>query len=208
MTSLPDDPVETPPVKGGPRIKPRDYGPPPFIKKLGKTDSVRTPLGHYRTESLFLEQWRPIDSARPVYTLQRDDREDPRVPGSILPSFQRRYIELGDPSSYKAALDLLGSWQHWQKLAKTPWFQPHLRLWNEEIVAQMKSKGVETFVRSADRGDLKAAEWLVGYSLEGPPVKHGRGRPSRSDINKAAKDTADAERNLEHDAARLGITRS
>ncbi len=181
------------------------YPPPPFLRGLGKPDSVRTPLGHYRTESLFLEQWRPMDGTRPAYTLMRDDREDPKVPGSILPSFQKAYINLGDPTGYQAAIQLLGSWRHWQKLIKAPWFKAHLDMWNEEIIASLKYKGLSTFTKAADKGDLKAAEWLINYTPEGPPPKAGRGRPTRADINKAARDVADSERNAREDAARLGL---
>ena len=195
------DPV-TVETSSGPK---RTFGPPPFLQRLGKTDPVRTPLGHYRTESLFLEQWRPMETARPVYTLQREDREDPRVPGSILPSFQKRYIELGDPTGYKAAIDLLGSWQHWGKLAKTPWFKEHLNTWNEEVIAALHSRGLDTFVRQADKGDLKAAEWLVGYTPEGPRERTKRGRPSKAEVLREARTQAERDKDMANDAARVGL---
>lgn len=200
--------LETPkPIESAisPLMRPREYGSPPFIKALGKSDSVRTPLGHYRTESLFLEVWRPIEGQRPVYTLERADREDPKVPGNILPSFQAEYVRLQDPSGYKAALSMLGSWSHWQRLAKTAWFKEHLDEWNEEIVAGLRARGLETFVKQADKGDLKAAEWLTNYTVTGPADKPKRGRPTKADINRAAREAAESRNNLKEDAARLGL---
>lgn len=183
----------------------KNYDPPPFLQRLGLPTPVRTPLGHYRTESLFLERWRPIETMRPAYTLEREQREDPRVPGSYLPSFQKRYVELMDPSGYQAAMDLLGSWTHWQKLRKCPWFREHMDVWNEEIVAALRAKGLGTFVKMADKGDLKAAEWLTQYTAEGPPVKSGRGRPSKAQIAQAARQAAESNQNLSEDAKRLGL---
>lgn len=146
-----------------------------------------------------------METERPLYTLYRDPREDPKVPGSTLPSFMARYVELGDPSGYKAAMDLLGDWEHWKKLAKCPWFKEHMDLWNEEIVAKLRTKGLDTFIRQADKGDLKAAEWLVGYTPDGPAEKHRRGRPSKADVARAAREAAEKNDNLKDDAARLGL---
>ncbi len=201
-----ENPDTSPPTRGGPVIIPRDYPPPPFLKGLGVTDSVRTPLGHYRTESLFLERWRPIDGQRPVYTLQHDDREDPRVPGRNIPSFQAAYVKLQDPTGYRAAKELLGSWKHWCKLKDTVWFKDYLDEWNAEVLASLKAKGLATFLKEADGGDLKAAEWLINYTPDGPAEKPKRGRPTKADINKAAREAAEAERAEREDAARLGLT--
>ncbi len=200
-----ENPQVPPQTKGEPINTPREYPSPPFLKGLGITDSVRTPLGHYRTESLFLERWRPIEGQRPVYTLQIDDREDPRVPGRIMPSFQAAYLKLMDPTGYRAAKELLGSWKHWVKLREAEWFKDHLDEWNAEVLASLKAKGLATFLKQAEEGDLKAADWLINYTPEGPAERKARGRPTRADINKAAAAQAEAERNSKADAARLGL---
>lgn len=174
----------------------------PFLQSIGSTDSPRTPGGHYRTESLFLELWRPIESARPIYSLLREDREDPRAPGRTVYSFQKRYIEAGDPTGYRAAMNLLGSWKHWEKIRDRPWMKPHVAAWNAEIVASLNAKGLETFVKAADKGDLKAAEYLIGYTVEGPPPKPGRGRPSKAEIRRHAREIAELDQDLDEDAAR------
>jgi predicted alpha/beta-hydrolase family hydrolase len=97
-------------------------------------------------------------------------------------------LELGDPTGYKAAIDLLGSWKHWE---------------NAEIVASLNATGLETMVKAAARGDLKAAEFLMNYSVEGPPAKHKRGRPSKGEIKKAAREIASLTSELDEDAARI-----
>jgi hypothetical protein len=187
----------------------RQFPPPPFLQKLGSTESVRTPGGHYRTESLFLELWKPIETARPVYSLLRDDREDPRVPGRQIYSFQKRYVEAGDITGYKAAIELLGSWKHWEKIRDRPWFRDHVAAWNAEIVASLNARGMDAIVKAADRGDLKAAEYLMGYTTSGPTIKPGRGRPSKAEIKQAAREAATISEDLDEDAARvLGVLAS
>lgn len=180
----------------------KTYPPPPFLQRLGIADSVRTPGGHYRTESLFLERWRPLDDQRPVYSLLRDSREDPKVPGRTIPSFQSAYIALGDPTGYKAAIDLLGSWKHWIKIRDKVWFKDHVDSWNAEIVANLNSQGLDAIVKAAGRGDLKAAEYLMGYTQNGPALKAGRGRPSKAEITKEARRLAEDQQELDEDAAR------
>lgn len=179
---------------------------PPFLLGIGSPDSPRTPGGHYRTESLFLELWRPLETARPIYSLDREDIEDPRVPGRKIYSFQKRYLEFNDPSGYKAALNLLGSWRHWEKIRDRPWMKDHVARWNAEIVASLNEKGLAAIIKAADRGDLKAAEYLMSYTAAGPAPKAGRGRPSKAEIAKAAKSAAELTNDLDEDAARvLGV---
>jgi len=180
----------------------RDYPPPPFLQRQGIAESVRTPGGHYRTESLFLEVWKPIATARPIFSLLREDREDPKTPGRTIWSFQKRYIELGDITGYKAAAELLGSWKHWQKLKKLGWMAPHVEQWNDEIVASLNVKGLDSIVKAADKGDLKAAEYLMNYTAQGL-TKPVRGRPSKAEIAKAARQIAESDNDLAEDEARI-----
>ncbi len=176
---------------------------PPFLKSLGIPDSVRTPVGHYRTESLFLELWRPIESARPIYSLGREDRPDPKDASRTVYSFQKRYIEAGDPTGYKPAIQLLGSWRHWEKIRDRPWMAPHVARWNAEIVASLNTRGLDAIVKAAERGDLKAAEFLISYTQEGPAQKPKRGRPSKGEIKQAAREIAELDSELDEDAARV-----
>jgi len=175
---------------------------PPFLQRIGSPDSTRTPVGHYRTESLFLEAWRPLETSRPVYSLGREDREDPKVPGRVIYSFQKRYLECGDPTGYLPAIELLGSWRHWEKVRDKPWMKEYVKSWNAEIIAGLNAKGLTAIVKAADRGDLKAAEYLLGYSVDGP-AKPGRGRPSKADVAKAAREIAVDAADLAEDEARV-----
>ncbi len=179
------------------------YSTPPFLQKLGSTDSVRTPVGHYRTESLFLELWRPLETQRPIYSLHREDKPDPREPTRTVYSFQKRYIDLGDPTGYLAAMELLGSWRHWEKIKDKPWMTEHLARWNAEIVASLNHKGLDAIIKAAGRGDLKAAEYLIGYTQAGPPAKTPRGRPSKADVKREARALAQDNLDLEEDAKRV-----
>lgn len=164
-------------------IKPRpSLDIPPYLKKAGVTYGVRHPAtGQYLTEGLFYEFSTP-SSVRPVYTLQREDLPDPRSPGRTIYSFQREYLTLMDPTGYKASQYLVAGWQHWLRLLNNKQFKKSLDLWNDEIVAQLKALGYETYVKAARAGDLKAADWLMKQTVPQveAPAKRPVGRPEKT----------------------------
>jgi hypothetical protein len=121
----------------------------------------------------------------------------------MIHSFQSQYLALGDPTGYRAAIHLLGSWKHWEKIRDRPWFKDHVAAWNAEIVASLNVKGLDAIVKAADRGDLKAAEYLIGYTTAGPASKPKRGRPSEAEIRRTAREMVSDDLELDEDAARI-----
>jgi hypothetical protein len=104
--------------------------------------------------------------------------------------FHDTFIEIGDPTEYKAAIELVGSWQEWERL-KRDWlgFQNHITLWKEELDIKLKSEAIERINKLAQTEHYQANKWVAeeGYSKQGKA-----GRPSKKEKKKAAEELARA----------------
>lgn len=156
--------------------------------------------GKFRTRSLFLELSEHPEKYQPLYTLKDDDVEHD-VYGK-LPSAKRIYLSVGDPTEYKAALALVGSWRHWQALTKSSAFAEYLNEWREELEVLLRSNAVGQLIavsREGSRG-VPAAKWLseAGWN----PVKK-RGRPSSAEVARERKVAARVAKMQQDDADRV-----
>lgn len=70
-------------------------------------------------------------------------------------------IYMSCDSEYEAAIKLLGSYPHWQKLAKAPWFRKHLDKWNDELVLREQALAKSELVALTQRGNVTAARTLL-----------------------------------------------
>ena len=156
--------------------------------------------GRFRTQSLFWESRHP-DMA-PVFTKKKQEHH-----GCI--SMYEKYMEIGDPTEYQAAIKLLGSWDHWQKLCQLPWFMEMLSEWREELKVRMASeryqemKDVSLNHAGTPQG-LQATKWLHEVYGERPPETK-RGRPSKNEKAAALKEAIEEERDLNEDAKLIGL---
>lgn len=87
----------------------------------------------------------------PVYNLGYKDHN-----GTLA----MRQIYLQCTTEYEAAMVLLGRWDHWEKLCRTPWFPEHLAKWKAEKAARDGDLGRNTIVELATKGNLAAAKYL------------------------------------------------
>lgn len=159
--------------------------------------------GRYRTESLFAETTKAYDSYPPEFTLSDKDRTRNGAP---LLSLKRLYMEAGDPTEYNFAMQVFGSWEHWQKLCKCKWFQPHLDKWRIDLEAKVVAEAVaairEISKDIGNKGRLTAAKWLAERQFS----KGKKGRPSKEDIARETQKLLEHNEDVGEDAERLGIT--
>lgn len=156
--------------------------------------SLRDVNGRYRTQSLFLETHTGSNDA-PVYTLRHHEHNG-------LPSARQVYLEAADPTEFRAAIALLGSWEHWQRLTRTGWFQTYLGDWREELEVRLRSEGVREVRRIAGAGgqqSLMAARWLAERGWT--PTK--RGRPSNAEKEAERKKQARIDEEVGDDLERI-----
>lgn len=148
----------------------------------GNKASLTDSTGKRLTTGLFKELADPSSAARPIFTL-----EEWRVV----------YVELADAGEYAAAMALIGNWEHWQALLRSPPFMVELEKWRVEVAAKLQSEGIAHLRRQArtDKG-VAAAKWLAERGFE----EKQRGRP-RKEQPQAQSDSHQVGR----DARRLGL---
>ena len=175
-------------------MSPPDEDPKPLVLK----DSV----GRFLTASLFREQYNTNADRKeypPIFTLKDQSYDDPKY-GHLI-SFKQVYLQLSDPTGYLAALELLGSWKHWQKLCTAPWFQKHLAEWQDELEVKLKSEGIRRIY------DASQADPLKGYQASKYLAEKGwepkRGRPTKAEVDKEKKIQAKLTEALDDDLERI-----
>lgn len=169
---------------------------------------MKDTLGRYRIQSLFEGKAQSIvDSPCPVFSL--DDYKP-----SKYPSFKRMYIEIGDPSEYRMAMELLGSWEHWTRLADSPWFKPYLQECREELNAKIRSVSIAKITedgkgafseatRLAANKFLATGAYMVEAEKEVVKEVAKRGRPSKEEIQRRTKEILTEEGSVVADYARI-----
>lgn len=152
--------------------------------------------GRFRTLSLFKETCRNGSAYTPEFTLKDHD------PGG-LPSIKRAFVTSEDPTGYTTAMDLLGSWEHWNKLFSTKKFKEELDKWKEEQDVRIRSKAIkalkETALSEGSKG-TSAARYLADGGYLG---KSTRGRPSKEEVTRERKIQAGIVNELAEDEERI-----
>lgn len=135
--------------------------------------------GVYLTQGLFYEYNNP----EAPYTLRPDDYTSRK--GNTYKSFARVYRESVD--EYDAAMDLLGSWQHWQKLCKESWFLTGevngstftgLNHWREEKDKANESAAKRVLLDAIADGDTQSA-WKLYDKVTKKEMQKSVGRPEK-----------------------------
>lgn len=178
----------------------------PLIPLKGDTPStngadayehLKDSMGRFRTQSLFWENRHPEYPA--PFTLKDRDHQ-----GCI--SMYRKYMEIGDPTEYRMAIAILGSWKHWEALCSSKWFSEYIIRWRAELQVRLESDRFDTMLEleKNHRGSPAAAaatKWLADrYS-----TKPKRGRPSKGEKKQALREATEEDKLLEEEATRLGL---
>lgn len=164
-----------------------------LIKPPYKADN-----GMWYTESLFHERAtgtaRPIE---PVFSLY-DDR-----PGLI--NCRTTFVAFKDPTGRKWALTYLGDWAHWVRLMRCSWFKEAYDAWLAELNLQLKSEAMSKVleIMNGENGAqaLAAAKFIASEEYK----KHGRGRPSKSEIDGELKRAVKTLEQEDEDLERMGL---
>lgn len=168
-----------------------------------KKPPYKTANNRWWTTGLF---W---DRVRNTYTEDRSDDFDPIFtlyhdhPKYI--NARKTFVELGDPSGYKWAMQYLGDYDHWRALMKCEWFREAYEEWMEEVNAKLASEGLDAVRRVArsenDSQALAAGKWLASKEWD----KKQRGRPSKAEVAAATKQEVKKRTVEDEDLARIGL---
>jgi len=161
--------------------------------------SFKDSQGRFRTQSLFWEKNKVAlrDEYPPIYTLKDEDYKDYKSARLI-------YLAQRDPTEYKAAIALFGSWAHWNHMLEScKWFVEHLEEWRSELEVLLRSEAIKGIVddsESDSKSNVTSCKWLADKGWEKSDT---RGRPSKKAVEKEAKIQGRIAEELDEDIARM-----
>lgn len=173
-------------------------GEPTGIIGPGAFKSFKDDQGRFRTQSLFAEY--PHDKYPAFFTLKKQGKK-----GFI--NLYEKYMEISDPTEYQVAIQLFGSWDHWNALTRTKWFKDHLTGWRDELKTKMESERYHEMRDKVNdpKAGVQATKWLADRYGGASNRVSKRGRPTKAEkeahLKRLERDTED----IESDAVRIGL---
>lgn len=155
--------------------------------------------GKFLTESLFWETNRDRENNEPLFTLKPAEHMG-------YPSLKQLYLSYRDPTEYTFAMEVFGSWQHWEHLVSLSWFAPHAEEWRGELATLLRSEaaraalGVLSDPEAPAANKMQAARYITDRGWE---EKQTKGRPKKADIKKEARRLAETSSHFEDDFKRI-----
>lgn len=100
---------------------------------------------------------------------ETNDERTEYKPIWYLKDWKEVYLHLSDPTEYAPAMYLIGSWEHWQRIADRSQVRAHITEWRKELIVKIRSDAVRSLQKQAmgDKGTT-AAKWLAenGFILD------------------------------------------
>ena len=119
-----------------------------------------------------------------------------------LEEWRDRFVSISDPTEYRAAIDLVGSWAEWQRFKKE-WkeFRDVILIeWLAEVEIKLRSEAIGNMCEQAlDPKGTAAAKWIA----EGRYKPRKVGAPSKAEVQRQAKIQASIDDEVEDDIARV-----
>lgn len=116
-----------------------------------------------RHESRTLERGK-----KPLFNMSMRDHDDTL-------SFPQLYFQCD--SDYEAAMVILGSFEHWQRLCEAKWFAEKLVKWKEEKAQRDIAHGRAKIKELANSGNLAACKFLASGGLNKPNEQDTKPNP-------------------------------
>lgn len=168
----------------------------PVFPEFYQNHKFRDTNGRRLYKKLFFETTLGGEDKRKVlYTLKDQDHEG-------FPSLYRLYMAEADPTEYIFATKYFDSYDHWKNLSGRPWFKEIVARWREELDVKIRAEALKRIIgesKSASKNAFTANKYL----LEKGWIHEGKGRPSKEQIQAAAKEEAQKSITLEEDFLRV-----
>lgn len=121
-----------------------------------------------------------------------------------LDEWRVKFVEIGDPTEYEAAIALAGSWKEWCRFKKEWKYFAKVILpeWLVEVEIKLRSKAIGTLRTAATAGDPVSAKFLA----EGKHIPKTAGRPSKDEVERQAKIAAGIEDEEKAELERINET--
>jgi len=168
--------------------------------------TFRDDMNRWRSRSLFVETIYAsviANGTKPVFTLRETDHPDGYL------SLKKLYLSAMDPTEYRFAVSVFGSYECWENLCECDWFKPHVTIWRKELSLLLQAISLDHVSGATDALALTKHKWLYEQyrALDGDaPKRSKRGRPSKEEVQRIAIEHARAKSVTNEDAERLGLT--
>lgn len=162
-------------------------------------------MGRFRTTSLFWETRKTESNAEkypPLFTVKPKDHTVDGVTYRSLKAIYFSYDHIPE-FEYEFAMDVFGSWDHWNNLFRSFQLKDILQSWRDELNIKIKADALKTVLaqsKDSEKG-LAAARALLAGEHKGSK----RGRPSTAEKERIAKEMNRSKDELDADMERLGI---
>lgn len=162
---------------------------------------LKDAAGRYRTNLFYEFNKTRHEDYPPMYTMRE-------APWKGLPSAYLIYMT--SDTEYEAAMKLVGSWLHWERLLKSRPFMEGmddggqwvgLNSWREEKEIRDQAIAYNQLKMSAASGNVQAQKMI----LDGKKIASKRGRPSQDEVKAAAREHAKIARELKADLKRIKL---
>lgn len=151
--------------------------------------------GRYRTQSLFYEtnhsEMEAMLSLKD-YNFKKNDK--------IYYSLKLIYLSYEDITEYQFALDVFGSWKHWNRIKSNALLAPYIQEWADELEVKIRSNAIRAMVKTAASEGSKgisAAKWLADRKWQS--------KDSKKEATHNKKIEKKIKLEIKDDAERLGI---
>ena len=160
-------------------------------------------MGRYRTQSLFWETRSDEKGYIPLFTRKNYDHT---VDGVVYPSLKLIYLSYDHipEFEYEFAMDIFGTWEHWQMFANDSIFRKDVREWRQELDIKIKSEALRGVFLASKTDDAKGVQAMRYLADKGYSPK--RGRPSKEEVERERKIAAGVTEDLAGDMERLGLS--
>lgn len=156
------------------------------------------------TKRLFYEMVPGINDLSSTYYTLKD--KDITVNDQVFISLYPRYLELEDVTEFEFANAYFDSYEHFQILCDTEWFKDHISRWRKELDLKLRGQALKRIQQVASNAQDKnyfEANKIIMKGEYKAPTKSSRGRPSKSEISKAADKIAKEDLTIASDFNRI-----
>jgi len=156
-----------------------------------------------RTTSLFWETKREANPEfAPMYTLRHDDYT---VGDKTYISMKKIYMSYDHIPGfeYDFAMDVFGSWEHWEKITRSS-FRSHIVAWREELDVRLKAEAMKQMIY-ASKGDDARGVAAAKYLADKGYVPKKVGRHSKAELERERRIEAGVNKDLADDMERLNL---
>lgn len=128
----------------------------------------------------------PENNRRLTAALFTETNVTPRiVPLFSLEEWGKTYVDIADPTDYKAAMVLLGNWEHWKMIVENQSIAPYVERWRDEVATKLKSEAIANIRKLSTTKDSAAKSMMLGEwdkPKRGRPPKEQKVEPLPSHI--------------------------